>query len=114
MSNHSARRGPNVSQYIANLNTVPSVHELEAQQQEGYNIEDDLATFTNAEFFDFDLGSNIEQPPINYDPSQEERARRENVATKENVNEVTRLDLNSGMFMLISFSAALWRICITR
>lgn len=53
MSTYSARRAPNVSQYIANLNTVPSAADLAAQQELG-TFEDDLAIFTNTQFFDFD------------------------------------------------------------
>ncbi|MCJ1485677.1 hypothetical protein MMC06_005852 [Schaereria dolodes] len=82
MSVFNGRRAPNVSQYIANLNAIPSAHDIATQQQEGFNLEDDLAIFTNAEFFDFDLGENIDQSPVNYDPAQEERARRENAAAK--------------------------------
>ena len=73
-----------MSQYIANLNTIPSAHDIATQQQEGFNLEDDLAIFTNAEFFDFDLGENLEQSPVNYNPAQEERARRENAAARSN------------------------------
>lgn len=53
MSTYNARRAPNVSQYIANLNTVPSAADL-AAQQEFANFDDDLAMFTNTQFFDFD------------------------------------------------------------
>ena len=85
MAGFTGRRAPNVSQYIANLNTIPSAHDVPTQQDENYNIEDDLAVFTNAEFFDFDLGGEgIDQSSINYDPSQEERARRENAAAHKN------------------------------
>ncbi|KAG9997035.1 hypothetical protein KCU78_g17148, partial [Aureobasidium melanogenum] len=49
----TARRAPNVSQYIANLNTVPSAADLAAQQELGA-FDDDLAMFTNTQFFDFD------------------------------------------------------------
>ncbi|KAI4751526.1 hypothetical protein E4T44_14868 [Aureobasidium sp. EXF-8845] len=53
MSTYSARRAPNVSQYIANLNTIPSAADLAAQQELG-TFDDDLAIFTNTQFFDFD------------------------------------------------------------
>ena len=72
MSGYNTRKTPNVSQYIANLNTIPSAHDL-ATQQEGYQLDDDLAIFTNAEFFDFDLGENIDQT---YDPARGGRTRR--------------------------------------
>ncbi|MCJ1288471.1 hypothetical protein MMC26_007829 [Xylographa opegraphella] len=68
MSCYSARKAPNVSQYIANLNTIPSAHDT-ATGQDGFPLDDDLAIFTNAEFFDFDLGEN-------YDPSLEEPAKQ--------------------------------------
>lgn len=84
---NNGRRPPNVSQYIiATLNTVPTAQEVANQEDENFNLEDDLAIFTNTEFFNFDIGDDIEQP-INYDPSQEERARRENAtAHKKNVS----------------------------
>ncbi|KZF25791.1 hypothetical protein L228DRAFT_244709 [Xylona heveae TC161] len=64
MSNFTGRRAPNVSQYIANLNTIPSPYEVAAQQQqENFNLDDDLALFTNAQFFDFDIGETVNQQP---------------------------------------------------
>ncbi|MCJ1390099.1 hypothetical protein MMC18_002957 [Xylographa bjoerkii] len=77
MSGYSARKAPNVSQYIANLNTIPSAHDITTGQQDGFPLDDDLAIFTNAEFFDFDLGEN-------YDPSLEERVKRGTVPGKNN------------------------------
>lgn len=77
---NNGRRAPNVSQYIANLNAIPPTHEVVNQHDGSYNLEEDLAVFTNAEFFDFDLGDEIDQQPIRYDPSQEGRSRRENAA----------------------------------
>jgi hypothetical protein len=51
MSSYSGRRAPNVSQYLANLNTVPSSHDVPADLSIG---DADLDFLTNAEFFDFD------------------------------------------------------------
>ncbi|KAF2771372.1 hypothetical protein EJ03DRAFT_358982 [Teratosphaeria nubilosa] len=50
--NHG-RRAPNVSQYLANLNTIPSAAELAAQNDFGL-ADSNLDFLTNAEFFDFD------------------------------------------------------------
>lgn len=50
-SGFNARRAPNVSQYLANLNTIPSSHDLPADLALN---EGDLDFLTNAEFFDFD------------------------------------------------------------
>ncbi|EON62682.1 hypothetical protein W97_01906 [Coniosporium apollinis CBS 100218] len=80
MSGYNARRGPNVSQYIANLNQVPSAQEMASQKQELFNFDDDL--FNNAEFFDFDMGTmaDVSQQPIDYDPTQEQKTRRQNAS----------------------------------
>ncbi len=82
MTAFNGRRAPNVSQYVANLNALPSAHEVATQQQDGFSLEDDLAMFTNTEFFDFDLGDNVVAPTVEYDPLREEQAGRENNATQ--------------------------------
>jgi len=52
-SNYNARRAPNVSQYLANLNTIPDAQELASQAELSLG-DDGLDFLTNAEFFDFD------------------------------------------------------------
>lgn len=93
----SGRRVHNVSEYIANLNAIPSDHDVANQHDENLNIEDDLAVFTNTEFFDFDIGGDIDQSTIDYDPSQEERARRENAAAHK--KNVSGLDFSNGTYL---------------
>ena len=51
--NFNARRAPNVSQYLANLNTIPSAQELAAQNDIPFN-DSDLDFLAQTEFFDFD------------------------------------------------------------
>jgi hypothetical protein len=65
---YNGRRGPNVSEYIANLNAIPSAQEMQSNQ-ENFNIDDDLAMFTNTQFFDFDLGNgaDLHTDDINFD-----------------------------------------------
>lgn len=66
---YHGRRGPNVSEYIANLNTIPSAQEMQSTQ-ENFDIDDDLAMFTNTQFFDFDIGNNnneIQGDEISFD-----------------------------------------------
>lgn len=59
MSGYNGRRGPNVSQYIAQLNTIPSQQELRSEPPT--NLEEDFSLFTNADFFDIDgSASNID------------------------------------------------------
>ncbi|KAI9743429.1 MAG: hypothetical protein M1835_002906, partial [Candelina submexicana] len=83
MSGYNGRRGPNVSQYIANLNTIPSPHDMTTQSQDGALIEADLALFTNTQFFDFDP-TNVETDLVEYDREQEQRARRDNATAHKN------------------------------
>lgn len=93
----SGRRGPNVSQYIANLNAIPSSHDDVVNQHDStYNLEDDLAVFTNTQFFDFDMGEDIDQQPMPYDPSQEERARRENATAHKGSGKALDFSQNHG------------------
>lgn len=72
MAAFNGRRAPNVSQYVANLNAIPSAHDVALQQQEGFSLDDDLAMFTNTEFFDFDLGDTAVAAPV---PPQHDEAR---------------------------------------
>ena len=81
MSGFGGRRAPNVSQYIANLNALSPVSDVKSQGQEDFGLENDLAMFTNTQFFDFDLGEMVDAAPVPYDPAKEERARRDNATT---------------------------------
>lgn len=91
------RRAPNVSQYIANLNTIHSPQDMQ-QDDEGFRLEDDLAVFTNAEFYNFDMEGDpgIEQVPATYDPAHE-RARRANASGAKNAQ---KLEFMNGMHSL--------------
>ena len=103
MANLGGRRAPNVSQYIANLNTIPSDYDLATQ--EDYSIADDLAIFTNAEFYDWD---NVEKPKIEYDVSHDEPVRRENATAARNNGK--ELDFSTGMLPdTIASEVLLWR-----
>lgn len=61
MASYNGQRGPNVSEFIANLNAIPSAQDLASQQD--FNFDDDLAMFTNTTFFDFDLGQDADLQP---------------------------------------------------
>ena len=72
MASFNARRAPNVSQYIANLNTVPSAQDLAAQSDISLN-DGDLEFLTNTEFFDFDSFNptvDFSQAPVPEVPSR--------------------------------------------
>lgn len=56
MAEYNGRRAPNFSQYLDDLNAIPSPYDVAVQQQqETFNLDNDLSLFTNTEFFDFDL-----------------------------------------------------------
>ncbi|KAG7110466.1 hypothetical protein VD0002_g2739 [Verticillium dahliae] len=55
-SYNNGRRGPNVSQYLRDLNTI----EAKGAREEEFRFEDDLAMFTNTQFFDFETGQNTD------------------------------------------------------
>ncbi|KAL4921143.1 hypothetical protein BDW62DRAFT_140340 [Aspergillus aurantiobrunneus] len=70
MAEYNGRRAPNFSQYLDDLNAIPSPYDVamqQQQQQEPFNLDSDLSLFTNTEFFDFDL--NI--PP--FEPVEENK-----------------------------------------
>ena len=73
---NSGRKAPNVSQYLANLNAIPSAHDVATQQEDNFEITDELAQFTNAEFLDFDAGDFLDQSMPEFNPNQDEHARR--------------------------------------
>ena len=74
MSAYNSRRAPNVSQYLANLNTIPSAHDLSTD----INIGDpDLDFLTNAEFFDFDsFNPNVDFHTHTHTPPNGEKGAR--------------------------------------
>ncbi|KAI5303976.1 hypothetical protein KEM56_006994 [Ascosphaera pollenicola] len=61
---YSGRRAPNFSQYLNELNMIPSPYDQALQQQEQsevYDMESDLAMFANTEFLDFDTGLSLSE-----------------------------------------------------
>ena len=75
MAGYGGRKGPNIAQYVASLNAIPPAHDVVNQQEENFNIEHELAQFTNAEFLDFDAGGFLEQPVQEYDSDQDKHGR---------------------------------------
>jgi len=65
MSEFNGRRAPNFSQYLDDLNAIPSPYDQAVQQQqkqESFNLDAELSLFTNAEFFDFDQFGELNLP----------------------------------------------------
>lgn len=93
---YNGRRGPNVSEYIANLNAIPTTQELSNQDS---FADDDLALFTNTQFFDFDdLGQDVDLQPGGFGNGQPAPA-----ADNFDVD-VKGLDFTSGDFPFNDFN----------
>lgn len=92
---YTGHGGPNVSEFIANLNAIPSAQEMASQGQENFNLDDDLSLFTNTNFFDFDLGQDADLQPANFDFHGQSRA-----APATATAEARGLDFAQGKFYL--------------
>lgn len=96
MSNFSGRRAPNVSQYLANLNTIPTAQELSAQND--FDLATDGLDFlTNTEFLDFDASAF--NPPPNVDFTQQSGQQQAKGAGMP-MNGTNRLDLRLSCEMI--------------
>ncbi|KAK8923026.1 hypothetical protein VCV18_007088 [Metarhizium anisopliae] len=101
MSTYNGRHAPNVSQYLRDLNTI-SPQDTTGPAEDAFNMEDDLALFTNTQFFDFDSGQNtdFQAQPVKVDA---EDATRHGSTTSGDVtpaqttiNDMPNLDFMSG------------------
>ncbi|KAI1613333.1 hypothetical protein EDD36DRAFT_419471 [Exophiala viscosa] len=78
MSSYRGRTGPNFSEYLNNLNTLASPYEQDNFSPEEFELNQDLAMFTNTDFTHFDI------PPLAEDGSFrfEMNENKNNPATK--------------------------------
>lgn len=104
MSNYSGRHGPNVSQYLRDLNTVSP--QADALEDSSLNFEEDLTIFTNTQFFDFDSGQNTD---FQAQPAKPEGKAPHSGTTSEDVSaapsvigEMPNLDFMSGEFTVLA------------
>lgn len=72
MANYNGRRMPNFSQYLDDLNAIPSPYDQAQQQQQQQTTfnDEDLALFTNTEFFEFDKFTDFSGLP-SFSPEEE-------------------------------------------
>ncbi|KAH2749699.1 hypothetical protein KXV94_003372 [Aspergillus fumigatus] len=76
MSGYNGRRAPNFSQYLEDLNAIPSPYDQALQQQQRqdtFNLDAELSLFTNTEFFDFDNLGDLDLP--SFDAVNEDSAK---------------------------------------
>ncbi|KAH7412622.1 hypothetical protein BKA64DRAFT_702743 [Cadophora sp. MPI-SDFR-AT-0126] len=94
-----AYNGPsrvNMVEYISTLNHVP---EQDVQPNSEF-LEDDLAMFTNANFFDFDLGQDADLQPTDYNGE----GRRDQVVAPD-VVDMKSLEFMNGDFQFPDFNS---------
>ncbi|RHZ73464.1 hypothetical protein CDV55_107880 [Aspergillus turcosus] len=88
MSGYNGRRAPNFSQYIEDLNAIPSPYDQALQQQQRqdtFNLDAELSLFTNTEFFDFDNLGDLNLPA--FDAVKEDNAK---TAEQQNGGQTTQ------------------------
>ncbi|KAM4059860.1 leucine zipper domain-containing protein [Hirsutella rhossiliensis] len=109
MSTYNGRHGANVSHYLRDLNTI---NPQDTTADDGFNIEDDLALFTNTQFFDFDSGQNLDfqAQPVKPDveaAAQTNSSPSEDVSSAPSVmSDMPNLDFISGDFNFPDFNNA--------
>ncbi|KAL1877552.1 hypothetical protein VTK73DRAFT_8610 [Phialemonium thermophilum] len=104
MGTYGGRRGPNVSQYLRELNTIPA-HDKPAAD-EAFGMEDDLAMFTNTQFFDFDSGQNTDYNAPPPKPESTETQRPEGLTSPGSVMGDFGIEFMPGEFNLADFGSA--------
>ena len=67
MSSYRGRTGPNVSEYLNSLNTLSSPYDQDQSQGEDFNLDDNLALFTNTDFTHFDMPALSDNGLVNFD-----------------------------------------------
>jgi hypothetical protein len=84
MSGYNGRRAANFSPYLNDLNTIPSPYHqalIKQEQQDLFDVDAELALFTNAEFLDFDtVGDLSGKVSANFDTLEGDHSRRDSSA----------------------------------
>ncbi|OGM44390.1 bZIP transcription factor (MetR) [Aspergillus bombycis] len=105
MTEYNGRRAPNFSQYLDDLNAIPSPYDqaIQQQQQGSYNLDADLSLFTNAEFFDFDNFGDLNLP--GFDSVESDNLKKENNQATGQNPDMEFLDLLGGFNNMPEYSA---------
>lgn len=108
MSEFNGRRAPNFSQYLEDLNAIPSPYDQalqqQQQQQDSFNLDSELSLFTNAEFFDFDKFGDLSLPTFD---SMDNDKSKEDTNEKDQNSDLKFLEfLNEGLGNMNDFSSS--------
>ena len=101
MANFNGRRAPNFAQYLDDLNTIPSPYDQavqQRQQENTFNLDEELALFTNTEFFDFDKFTDLGLPT--FDAVDHKSSPVESIADQSTQNaDMKFLEFLNGKFL---------------
>ncbi|KAK7532306.1 uncharacterized protein J3D65DRAFT_101971 [Phyllosticta citribraziliensis] len=110
MSGYGDRKTPGAS-VLQGLNTFPSPKDMAAENN-NLNFDEDLSLFTNTEFFDFDLGTEITsvaqqpQPPVDAVPDNRGARRQSTMSFQPPAVQPKPVDFNfNGDFQSLDFSS---------
>ncbi|PKY05862.1 hypothetical protein P168DRAFT_131643 [Aspergillus campestris IBT 28561] len=99
MTEFNGRRAPNFSQYLEDLNAIPSPYDQalqqQQQQQDVFNVDADLSLFTNTEFFDFDKFGSFDLPA--FDAVEDGNPKKANKAENAQSSDIDFLNLLDGL-----------------
>ncbi|KAG5976696.1 hypothetical protein E4U58_000029 [Claviceps cyperi] len=110
MSTYNGRHGPNVSAYLRDLNTISPHDTTATAPEDSFNMEDDLALFTNTQFFDFDSGQNtdFQAQPVKIDVDTVTRhnstASGDVTPAQASIGDLPNLDFMSSDFNFTDFN----------
>lgn len=98
MAEYNGRRAPNFSQYLEDLNAIPSPYDQalqqQQQQQDLFNVDAELSLFTNTEFFDFDKFGSFDLPA--FDAIDDGNLKKENKTENAQSSDMDFLNLLGG------------------
>lgn len=102
MAEYNGRRAPNFSQYLEDLNAIPSPYDQalqqQQQQQDVFNVDADLSLFTNTEFFDFDKFGSFDLPA--FDAIEDGNHKKEHKPENAQSSDMDFLNLLGGKWKI--------------
>lgn len=114
MTEFNGRRAPNFSQYLEDLNAIPSPYDQalqqQQQQQDVFNVDADLSLFTNTEFFDFDKFGSFDLPA--FDAVEDGNSKKGNKPENAQSSDMDFLNLLGGKWKIsYRFAAVILGSC---
>jgi hypothetical protein len=110
MANFNGRRAPNFAQYLDDLNAIPSPYDQavqQRQQENTFNLDEELALFTNTEFFDFEKFTDLGLP--NFDAVDQKSSPVESIADQATQNaDMKFLEFLNGKSLRVYYVGFYW------